>query len=137
MSCPFHFVVYYFVEHQRRFSSRDLSQPSKLAFSYDIKYRINVELLIMYAFCILSLLVTPFISRRTFMSAAWIRLSKLFVVTQNSCPYRAMLPLVWFCVSPVLPGCRGLLGYPSINFFLYSPIVIDIASKLFEIVHYV
>ena len=30
----------------RRFSYQDVSQPSKLAFSYDAKYRLNVELLI-------------------------------------------------------------------------------------------
>ena len=43
-SCPFHFVVYYFMPHRRWFSSHDVSQPSKLAFSYDVKYRLNVEL---------------------------------------------------------------------------------------------
>ena len=34
------------MEHRRWFSSHDVSQPSKLAFSYDVKYRLNVELLI-------------------------------------------------------------------------------------------
>ena len=59
-------VVYCFMEHRRRFSSHDVSKPSKLAFSYDVKYRLNVELLIyMSAFRILSLLVAPFIGRRT------------------------------------------------------------------------
>ena len=38
------------------------------------------------AFRIVSLLVTTFISRRTSMSAAWIRLTNIFVVTQHSCP---------------------------------------------------
>ena len=31
-SCPFHIVVYYFMEYRRRFSFHDVSKPSKLAF---------------------------------------------------------------------------------------------------------
>ena len=66
-SYPYH----YFMEHRRRLSSHDVSQPSKLAFSCDVKCRLNVEQSShMSAFRILSLLLTPLIRRTTFTSAA-------------------------------------------------------------------
>ena len=43
-SCPFHFVVY--LVQRRWISSHYVTQTSKLAISYYVKYRINVELLI-------------------------------------------------------------------------------------------
>ena len=110
-----------------RFSSHDVSQPSKLAFSHDVKYRLwNSSC--MSAFRILSLIATPFISGRTFMSAAWMRFSNIFVVTQDSRPYRNIgLSLVYhqFALRGTFRYISNLYSMPTCWLYLAIRILIS------------
>ena len=80
---------------------QDWSQPSKLAFSYDIKYRLNINFLVSSVFLILSLLVTPFISCITFTSQlGYDYIQVIFKLLPKICVDGVVFALVWSCVSP-------------------------------------